>query len=170
MLRSSIVRLALFTIVACQQPAERTDQATEPVVDTAAETDSIHRFADRYEQAYNAGDAAALVAMYTEDAIAIVDGTLEPARDGIRNAMETIPRGTTLSVDHERTVVAASGDVAYDMGTTTVTLPAPGGGATPLTQRYIVALRKVDGEWKLDAVMASAPIGPSGVGETPTGP
>jgi ketosteroid isomerase-like protein len=155
--------IALLTIaglaLACEQQAGETEETAEPAVDLAAEEQAIRDFADQYEQAYNSGNPDAVIALYTSESSEIAaDGTAEPHDASVRATMSESP-GSTISIDHERTVVASSGDLAYDMGTFTITAIGPDSQPIPLTMRYLVGLKKVDGAWKLDVTMASNPIG-----------
>jgi uncharacterized protein (TIGR02246 family) len=153
-------------VLACEQQEEATEAA--PAVDVAAEEQAIHDLADQYEQAYDAGDADAVIALYTSEASEIAaDGTAEPADANVRRILTDLP-GSTISIDAERTVVASSGDVAYESGTYTVTAMGPDSQPMPATMRYLVALRKVDGAWKLDFTMSSNPIGAAGGDTTAT--
>lgn len=173
--RTWIAPLALAAFLfACEQPTEETAEMAEPAVDVAAEEQAIRDLADRYEQAYNAADANAVLAMYTSDAIVIQpDGTAEPASTGVPNDMSELPPGATLSIDPESTAIAASGDLAYQTGTSTVTIPSADGTTITSTARYLVTFKKDNAEWKVSAVMLSAPIDAAGgdtEGAAPTTP
>jgi uncharacterized protein (TIGR02246 family) len=161
--------LAAF-LFACEQPTEETAEVAEPAVDVAAEEQALRDLGDRYEQAYNAGDANAVLAMYTSDAILIAhDGTVEPASTGVPNDLAELPPGATLSIDDENISVAASGDLAYNYGTSTVTIPSADGTTITSSVRFLVTFKKDNAEWKASAVMLSAPIAAAG-GAAPTTP
>jgi uncharacterized protein (TIGR02246 family) len=148
----------LTLLVACQEQATEQGETTEPAVDVAAEEASIRTLGDTYEQAWNAGDVDAVIALYTSDATEIAhDGTTMPASESVR-ATATANPGSTVSIDPDRTTVAASGDVAYETGTFTITATGPDGQPIAMTQRYLVAFKKVDDTWKADIVMSSAPL------------
>lgn len=153
---------ALAFLVACerQEPVETGEMTTEPTVDVAAEEQAIRDLADRYEQAMATGDANAVLLFYTDDAIIIMpDGSAGSASETVGSFMAELPAGTTMSIDHAGTVVAASGDLAYDHGTLTLRSTGPDGQTVEETHQYLVTLEKVDGEWKLAATMDSGPIG-----------
>lgn len=151
-------------LVACQQrpPADETATMEEPVVDVAAEVEAINQTADRYEQAIAAKDVEALVAFYTDDAIWIApDGTPTSGANAFRESLtETTsqPGTVAMEITPDRTVVASSGDLAYTIGTYTVTTTAPDGETVQEGHRYVVGLEKVGGEWKVDFVMESSPL------------
>jgi len=169
--RTWIAFLTLAVLaLACEQQAEETEEMAEPAVDVAAEEQAIRDFADGYEQAYNSGNADAVIALYTGESSEIAaDGTAEPHDASVRATMSENP-GSTIAIDHERTVVASSGDLAYDMGTYTITVVGPDSQPMPLTMRYLVGLRKVDGAWKLDVTMSSNPIPAPDTTAAPAGP
>src|SRR3990172_5564919 len=103
--------IALLTlaglVLACEQQAAETEEATEPAVRVAAEEQAIRDFADQYEQAYNSGTPDAVIALYTsESSETAADGTAEPHDASVRATMSEAP-GSTISIDHERTVVAS---------------------------------------------------------------
>jgi len=153
--------------IACQeQPATEQAETTELAVDLAAEEQAIHDVAARYREAVAAKDADVLTAFYTDDAVWTAhDGTTIRGTDAIREfyqPMVTAEGTASMEIQPEATVIAASGDVAYEYGTTTSTMTSPEGEAMSQTARYVVLLRKVDGEWKLAGGMDTAPIAPEG--------
>jgi uncharacterized protein (TIGR02246 family) len=151
--------LAALAFLACEQQAAEQAATEEAAVDPAAEVDAIHALADSYEQAFNAGDKAAVLALYTPGATEIMaDGTTATAAENVEATMGDSATGATISIEPERTEVSEAGDMGYDMGTYTITAPGPDGQTVSQTMRYLVTVKKVDGAWKLDAVMGSAPI------------
>lgn len=163
--------LCLLTIVSsmallagCQQrpPAEEGTTIEEPVVDVAAEVEAIHQLADRYEQAIAAKDVEALVAFWTDDAIWIDhDGTTTSGADAFRESyseMTSQPGTTAFEIAPDRTVVASSGDIGYEIGIYTNTTTTPDGEIVQEGYRYVVGFEKVAGEWKVDFAMNSAPL------------
>ena len=159
---------AAALVLACQQAATEQAETTEPAVDLAAEEQAIHALADGYEEAFSAGNVDAVLAMYTSDATEnSPDGTAAPAADAVRTTMSQTPPGSTFTIEHEKTVISSSGDVAYDMGTFTIAGTGPDGQTFTETHRYLVGLEKVDGAWKLDATMSSMPVGAAAPAEAP---
>lgn len=158
-------KLRLFTVLAglaflaaCQEQASEQAETTDPAVDTAAEEDAIHALGDSYETAYNAGTTDAVLTLYTDDAVVILhDGTTTTPAEDVNTNMTEAP-GSSIAIDPERTTVGASGDVAHETGTYTIMVPGPDGQPVSQTMRYVVGLKKVDGTWKLDTVISTAPI------------
>ena len=177
--------IALFAtagfVLACeQQAADETGEMTDPTVDVAAETEAIHALADRYEQAVGAADVETLGTLWTDDATWTThDGNQLVGNQAIRDqytqdfaAMST----PTMEINPAETVVASSGDVAWESGTYTIRGTLTDGTAVEQTHRYLVTFEKADGEWKLAQGMDTAPQGAAGEtapaegAEAPTGP
>jgi uncharacterized protein (TIGR02246 family) len=164
---STLAALGIVLLwTACQQAATEQGEATESVVDLAAEEQAIQDLGARYEQAIAAKDADALAAFYTDDAVWTThDGTTIEGPDAIREFYQPVvtAEGTaSMEIHREATVIAASGDVAHEYGSYTSTMTTPEGEASSQTVRYVVLFRKVDGEWKVAGGMDTAPIAPPG--------
>jgi uncharacterized protein (TIGR02246 family) len=156
--------LVLLAGAACQ-PAPEPPVAKKDT--TAADMAAINQVRDAYVAADNAGDAAAVAALYAEDATRMPPD--QPAAMG-RAAIEaqlqqeySMMTGE-LSVATRETKVA--GDIAYDIGTNKIKLtPKAGGNAIEATGKHIVTLaRQADGSWKItnlifntDAPMSAPP-------------
>lgn len=105
----------------------------------------------KFSEAFARGDAKALSAMYTPDAIVFppdsemirgneaIGAFWKAARDsGVQNAALTI-------VDLGR-----SGDVAYEVGKVSLTVQPVGKEATTESAKYVVVwMRQPDGSWKM---------------------
>jgi uncharacterized protein (TIGR02246 family) len=162
----AVVGLAL----ACeQQPAEETGETMEPTkttVDVAAEEQAIHDSVDRYEQAWAAKDIEALSTMYVDDAVWIDnEGTELSGIQELRDEWTQHFANTTIQsaeINPTRTIVASSGDIAYEIGSYTVRGTMTDGTVLEETHRYLVTYRKDDGAWKLAYGMATAPLAPEG--------
>ena len=164
----ALLSLAGF-VLACQPAAEEPDATTEPAVDVAAEEQALRDLADQYEQAISSGQADAVIALYTPDAIEIAhDGTAQPAAEAVRTMMGETPAGSTATIAPERTTVASSGDIAYETGTFSLSTIGPDSQPMTMTQRYLVTFKKVDGAWRADVVMGSAPLAEGATAETTT--
>lgn len=156
--RSIMLLAAIGFLAACQtEPAEQTG-ATEEAATTDAATvrSEIEAINDRFEQTLLAQDAAALAAIYTEDAIAMPPGT--PRVEG-RAAIESMfadwftqmapSESFTLTTDE--VVLPESGEVAYEIGSYQTSGTSPEGEAYEATGKYLVIWENVDGEWKIAA-------------------
>ena len=104
-----------------------------------------------FEAAFNAGDGAAVGAMYTEDAAVLPPGG---ARVDGREAISGFWTGAIGSgladLDLVTTEVIPAGDGAVlEVGTLTLTAPGEGGARTTVAAKYIVHWKQVDGAWLL---------------------
>jgi uncharacterized protein (TIGR02246 family) len=123
-----------------------------PEVPTAGDTAPIDDVRNRYIAGYNAGDAAAVAALFAEDAISMPDhhATLEG-----RAAIESYLRDLFMQYSASTTITPGEteviGDIAHEHGSFTVTLtPKAGGTAMTETGKYLVILKKgSDGTWLL---------------------
>ena len=103
----------------------------------------------KFEQAFNRGDAAAVAAMYTPDGAVLPPGA---ARADGREAIERFWRGAIDAGVGDITLrpeeVAESGDLAYEVGS--ATLKPRASGAPPVSVKYVVVWRRgQDGVWRL---------------------
>ena len=152
-LKSTISALLLSVIVlmsACGNTATTT--TTQPAATAAADPAPINDLRGRFQAAYNAGDAAAVAALYTDDAVSLPDH-----HEAIRGkaAIQQFMQETFAQVTANMTLSAPdteiTGDIAHETGnyTTTIT-PKRGGTAMTMTGKYLVVLkRQPDGSWKV---------------------
>ena len=138
---AAVIAAGLLVLAGCQRAT----------VDTAAEMDAIKAVNKAWNDNYAAGDAAAIVALYADDAVVLAPGyATASGRDAIRTLMEADVAGTkaagiSLNISPESTV-EMSGDVAWQTGTFTVT---DASGAQVDTGKFLSVLRKKDGKWSL---------------------
>ena len=105
----------------------------------------------RFSEAFARGDASALAAMYTPDAIAFPPGSeMVRGNEAIAGFWKTSRdgggRGATLTTID----VGRSGDVAYEVGTVSLEVQAEGKEPTTATAKYgVVWKRQPYGSWKL---------------------
>ncbi len=100
-------------------PAAAQDQALQQ---------QVEELQSRYEQAWVAGDADTVASLFTEDAIywPVSGGSFE-GRDAIREAVGegAQPQSAEISSTHTERM----GDLVFDVGTFSITLPEAQGGA-----------------------------------------
>jgi uncharacterized protein (TIGR02246 family) len=130
------------TTTAATSPAPRTDDER-----------AIRALDTRIVAAMQARDAAAVTAFYAPDAQLFPPN--QPVATGpaaIRSAWAEDFRlpNIDLSFDPERIDVAASGDMASDVGRYRVSLDGPNGRISD-SGKYVVVWRKAGGEWKVMA-------------------
>ena len=141
---------ALFAmVVAGTQGSSGTAAATLQGTGEAA----IKQVADAYVKASLAGDAKAIAALYTEDAVEMPPN--QPPVKGRaaieQHYAEMFSGGAKLgafALTHLES--RASGDLGYDAGTYQQTMTPPG-QTSPMneTGKYVVILERVKGEWKV---------------------
>jgi uncharacterized protein (TIGR02246 family) len=120
----------------------------------------IQKVADQYVAAYNKGDAKALAALYTADALRLgAEGQLVTGRAAIeqyhgKNLAGPF-KGTKLIV-HSGKTQSLTADVAVSEGTYEIT-----GGPAPAKGRYQNTLLRQDGQWRLASVVIVPATPPS---------
>lgn len=136
------------------QPAAAATKAAAQGEDEKA----IRSLLDEFTKAYNAGDAAAVAATYTENGIVVdEDGERVEGRAAIQDQyVRTFADdpGSTIEVQVEALRVLGP-ETAIEEGRTTVK-PA-GGSGSPDVSRFVAVYVKRDGEWK-QAVVRDEPV------------
>jgi uncharacterized protein (TIGR02246 family) len=133
--------------------------------DTAADEAAARAVNVAWYKAYNAGDGAAVAALYAEDAVLNAPGA--PAARGkasisefyLKNAAESAAAGFAL-VDDPSSDAGVSGDLAWQSGTFKINDKS---GAAVDAGKYITVFQRKDGKWMIirdtwnsDAAPASA--------------
>jgi len=124
--------------------------AEAPSPDEAA----IRGVVAEFVRAYNAGDAPALAALFTDEAqIKVEDGETVTGRAAIQERFAErfqLAPGATLAIQTESLRMLGPG-AAIEEGVATVTTPAEDGrdepGAEASRSRYVATYVKVDGKW-----------------------
>ena len=151
----SILLVSVALLGSCEQPL----QTTGPQPLSEADLEQITATRNSYQEAFNAKDLDALVALYTDEAYLLppnqemVQGT-----DEIRQFLEYQFETTVKAQNLVLTAVST-----YGVGTSSEQVTPP--GATDfitLKSTYLVALKKdAGGAWKLAAVAVSPDAPPA---------
>lgn len=168
-----LATLPALGLVACAEQAEQEGMSGETAAEAAGAREmsmemdpmelrsAIESAAADFEAAAAAGDAAAIAALYTQDATLLPDGAeIIRGRGGIQDywaaLLSELPEDAT--VDLETVDVDGAGDLAYEIGTFTVTA----GGETIDAGKFVVVWRhEPDGSWKMlaDIFNRNEPMG-----------
>jgi uncharacterized protein (TIGR02246 family) len=166
-LKNVFVCAAIAVAMSCQQePATEQGSETSPAVDATAAREAILAVDQAWEDAALAGDAAALTALYTSDAIVQAPGS--PRATGSQ-AIQELFTGmleypiSSVTLDTDIVEVAASGDIAYGAGTFTMSGTAADGTEWSDQGKYMEVLENVDGEWKIAADIWNSDTPPPGM-------
>ena len=105
----------------------------------------------RFSEAFARGDAKALAAMYTPDAIAFPpDSEMIRGNEAIGNFWKMQRDGGVQSATLTTVDVGRSGDVAYEVGKVSLAIQPAGKQPTTAAAKYVVVWkRQSDGAWKL---------------------
>ncbi len=152
--------LCIGLLAACAQRPEA------PAVDLAAEAEAIESRSAEWLQLALARDAAGIAnGMYAPDAVTMFDGNVSRGTAEIQARMEKEMAenpDSTLAWTTNSVQVAASGDLAYELGSWT--FDPDGAGAKPgVTGEYVTVWKKMDGTWRAvaDAGSANLPEAPA---------
>jgi uncharacterized protein (TIGR02246 family) len=166
------VALAAAACSPAAPPAQGTDTGSPAAVDTAAVRATLRRTSDSIGAAFRRGDAAAVAAAYTEDAVLLMSGA-EPLRGRaqIQAALTGMLGGMrVVEAAQEPVEVRVWGDEAYEWGNSRYVFAPPGQPQVRDAGKYLIVWRRQpDGVWRVhrDASNSNAaPPAPPG----PTGP
>lgn len=136
-------------LIACAQ------QAQQEAVDMEALAADMAAIEADWKQAYEAGDAAGVAALYAEDAVYLAPyAEAARGRPAIEARLAEVMGATTeRKVTIERFDAGAAGDLAYGIGTYTLEM-GMAGVEQPMTDsgKYMtIAKLSADGTWKIYA-------------------
>ncbi len=146
-MRFHLTLLSLLLIVACSPTAvEPVEEATE------ADVEAINSLRDEFIALDNAGDAAGLASLYTNDAVLMPPNeSAVTGNQAIESWFQTTFDQFTIEFTLASDELEVVGDLAFDGGSYMIALtPKADGEPMEETGKYIIILRKqVDGSWKL---------------------
>jgi ketosteroid isomerase-like protein len=148
----SFISLAIIS-AACAPPDTTTEAETAPAVDTAAEEAAIMALEREWSSRFGAGDVEWIVDIHAAEAVQLPpDAPLVAGTEAMRAAWEGM--AATLEASWEPTFarVSPDGNMAYDYGTASLTLP----DGSVQSMKYLVVWIREDGEWKVAADMFNA--------------
>ena len=152
-----LVSVAALLLPACQAGEKSGSDTAEvnaaPAVDTGADEQAIRGQIDRWLQLVKTKDAAGIAALYAEDgAVMPANAPIGKGRAAIQQTWASLMQtpGFSLTFTPEQIAVSASGDMALDRGTYSLTFARDGTPQTD-TGKYVVVWRKIGSEWKAAA-------------------
>ena len=120
--------------------------------DTAAEERVIRDLDKKWVQAVAAKDTMTIGSIYAEDGEFLPQGAPRvTGRAAIRSAWAQLFKAPNLALTFEptRVVVSSAGDLVYETGTYRLAMDGPKGQRIEDAGKYVVAWKKVNGEWKV---------------------
>jgi uncharacterized protein (TIGR02246 family) len=137
--------LVLFSLMAATSSVLWAEDAGTSAVRTAIEQAGV-----RFSEAYARGDAKAVAAFYTEDAIAFPPGgDMVKGRQAIQEMWQSTMDSGVKSLSFTVVDVGASGDLAHETGTAVMNVHAEGKDPTTASVKYVVVWKRQGNDWKL---------------------
>ena len=125
----------------------------QPAATAQADVTPINELRAAFQTAYNAGDAAAVAALYTDDAISLPDHhqPVEGKAAIQRYFEDEIFKMYTVTIQIMPVDTEITGDLAHEHGTYTIAVtPKVGGEKMTDDGKYVVILKRgADGVWKI---------------------
>jgi uncharacterized protein (TIGR02246 family) len=140
---------ALFSLAACRGGT----------TDLSAEEAAIRANSRAVAEAEAKKDADAVMPYWTEDAVVHFNGeSALKGRDAIgRMYRERLPRLETFRAETNSVEVSPGGGLAWETGTTHVTLPSGAGPPAESSSKFLIVWRKeADGQWRIAACALTA--------------
>ena len=98
-----------------------------------------------WEAAFNSGDAAAMAALYTEDAVLLPpDGAMVKGRDAVQVFWQGFIDAGLSNGDLVNVAIEEDGDTATQIGTFTIDVPDGNGGTVVFAGKYIIVWKTGD--------------------------
>lgn len=132
-----------LVVAACAPEAEDNDEGGMMPLSQAA-IDSVRAVDAAFAAGMNAGDSAAVVAVYAADAHLMPPDSPALQGDGIGAVIGSLIRGGASNMTLNTTYTYGIGDLAYSIGTATFTM----GGAEETVKYTEVLRRGEDGKWR----------------------
>jgi uncharacterized protein (TIGR02246 family) len=118
--------------------------------DSAGLKAAIEQAGARFADAYARGDAKAVAAFYTEDAIAFPPGgEMVKGRQAIQQMWQSTMDSGVKSLAFTVVDVGASGDLLHETGTAKLNIQAPGKEPATASIKYVVVWKRQGNDWKL---------------------
>lgn len=149
MSKASLAALLLL-LFGCAQPAPPPTASARPAEDLKAQIDANNA---AWTAAANRGDAAAIAAMYTDNATMLPPGAdIQQGRPAIEKTLQSIHRtGIRNFALNSVSVDRIGPDTAREIGQFTLDVPGPKKQLrVKVYGKYVVIWKLVNGKWMLD--------------------
>jgi len=149
------VRKFSFSFVIFCAVAAGCSRAPAPLDTRKAAEAAINSTSDEFAKATETKDLDKVMSYYTDDAVLFAPSS--PAavgKDAVRKAWQGFLAGPASKIDVNETIidVAASGDLAFERGSFTITTTDAKGKTTAATGKLVDVWKKqADGSWKMAA-------------------
>ena len=140
-----VIMLAGPFMVSCEKAAKDT---------SAEDLQAVKAASEQFTNAYNQGDAAALAALFTEEAKRLPpNNPMMVGRESIQAIYEASFNGGVS--DLQLTVIDfnVGGNMAHEVGKYTVTIRSEEGEAISESGKYVRIWKRVNGSWKVDVLI-----------------
>ncbi len=151
-MNTHVLAAALAVITLMSGCAAKKDEApAAPAIDIAAEEQAVRDRSMEWMKFVAAKDAAAIGSgILAANSVNMYDGVINEGAAAVQAASEAnyaAQPNLTVTWTTDEVHVAASGDLAYELGTTTE--DADGAGeAAPTSGRFVTVWTKADGTWR----------------------
>lgn len=117
----------------------------------AADMPPVPTSSDKFETAFNSGDAASLAALYTEDGMLLpLDAKPVNGRQNIQKFWQGAFDAGSTGIRIESMESEARDDTAYEIGTYSLKAPGEKGELVPISGKYIVIWKhEADSQWRI---------------------
>lgn len=131
--------------------------------DKSAETAAIRSQNGRWERGVATGNIDSVMALYSDDAISMGDGT--PAAKGKDAVRETYAgflkaKPSDIKLTGADASFSDDGTVAYDHGSFTATITGADGKPAKIAGDYLAVWKKAGGEWKIVEEASNSTVPP----------
>jgi uncharacterized protein (TIGR02246 family) len=117
---------------------------------TSAVRAAIEQAGVRFAEVYASGDAKAVAAFYTEDAIAFPPGgEMVKGRQAIQQMWQETMDSGVKSLAFTVVDVGSSGDLVHETGTARMNIHPAGKDPTTASIKYVVVWKRQGDDWKL---------------------
>jgi len=155
--RSLLVLLVFLITVACgPAAAPEPEPVAEPEAAPMDNAAAVEAVAGAYMEAYNAGDAAGVTALFAGDNAWYLpaDGGAHQGPAAIEAALTEAMAGSPMATIENADIVVM-GDYAVSRGSWTVETTPEGAETISAGGNYMTSYQNVDGEWKIGVVLTN---------------